>query len=820
MRLKKKNTLLYTMDELIKIGIRDINNPKLPKGWPKLKKSKYNNEKYFAVLTGEINDIVVIDLDVHDSTTKSVMWFEEHFGKLEEQETLVTKTKRDGYHIFYKYDKRITNKINFNDSNIDILTDGKCSYQGELYPVIVDKPIRELTEEEINLLTDNNSDKDYNFTEEEINDPNSITSDEMIIKMLNKLDKKRCDDYSFWIRIGFYLTKYTNGEFIFKNFSKNSDKFDPKRQEYDWSYIKNKHSDINLGTILFWLKEDLSEKDYNKIREELHILRESNEISKTEGINIEHTIIKKMNKNKIDMEIKNNNILNNIHNKENKKCKCVNIYSKLNNNGLRYMCSNCKWGYPDNYITYSDLHRTITNYFINISGGDGSGGGNVAAMDTLPIAKKIKDISDGILIYVEKIENKGLWYKYNENNGIYEHLLPIYVKNEVDKIVSKLEKSEENLWIKWLNKYSYSEQLLKELKRIFLVDMNFEFDKKEYLFGFKDGVLDLRDMSFDIGNKEDYTSMCCKYRFSEVIESGNLAEEMVRNMFLTEDDYNYTLKRLSNCLYGRNKEQTFTINYGFSASNGKSNLMERVKNALGDYGDVFQNKLITSKTNKANEANESLLDFNKKRFLYCSEPEADARLNVNFIKELTGDEIKVRGLYSRNITMKPSYNIFICCNRLPVLDSYDAGIARRIRIVEYPIHFTEKPKRKNEKQIRQYSEEEKEEIEKGLLKLIIEYHNKEIEEPENLKNIRKMYLNDNKGEIEETLKEMYEESEDKNDYIKLKDIKKDFREIDIISLKYIILSVFPKCEFYERRQTNKENKKNIFENLKKTIYQS
>ncbi len=68
--------------------------------------------------------------------------------------------------------------------------------------------------------------------------------------------------------------------------------------------------------------------------------------------------------------------------------------------------------------------------------------------------------------------------------------------------------------------------------------------------------------------------------------------------------------------------------------------------------------------------------------------------------------------------------------------------------------------------------------------------------------------------IQETLKEKYFETEDKNDYVKLKGIKKDFRDIDIISLKYIILSVFPRCSFIKETRINNNHLINIIRNIK------
>ena len=142
-------------DKLIKIGVTfPKSKVKLPKNWPNIKSSIYNNEKNFAILTGKINDIIVIDLDNKDPEFKAKMWFEDNIGKLESINTLVTKTINDGYHIYFKYNSKIENRNNFKDMNIDILSDKKCCYQGEHYDIIYNNEIRELTEDEIKKISE------------------------------------------------------------------------------------------------------------------------------------------------------------------------------------------------------------------------------------------------------------------------------------------------------------------------------------------------------------------------------------------------------------------------------------------------------------------------------------------------------------------------------------------------------------------------------------------------------------------------------------------------------------------------------------------
>ena len=53
-----------------------------------------------------------------------------------------------------------------------------------------------------------------------------------------------------------------------------------------------------------------------------------------------------------------------------------------------------------------------------------------------------------------------------------------------------------------------------------------------------------------------------------------------------------------------------------------------INNLLGDYSNTFPVNMLTNKMKAAGDANSTLIEF-KKRFMYCSEPEAKAKLNTN-----------------------------------------------------------------------------------------------------------------------------------------------------------------------------------------------
>jgi P4 family phage/plasmid primase-like protien len=394
---------------------------------------------------------------------------------------------------------------------------------------------------------------------------------------------------------------------------------------------------------------------------------------------------------------------------------------------------------------------------------------------------------------------------------------------EMERVVEQM--SEEGFteeWFNWIHKVNYKENLLKELKiKCF---RRVELDDNDFLIGFDNGVYDLKSGTFRKGLAEDYVTMRCGVQFDEDVDT-SLAMDVLSGIFPNPDELQFALNRFCLCLEGYNREQMITFAYGYTASNGKSYLMERLRQALGDYAGTFPVTLLTGKMKGAGEANSSLVEFNKKRFMYCSEPEAGSKLNTNYVKLLTGDKIKARGLYSdKEKEISPSYKMFVCCNALPNFDVYDEGIARRIRLIEYKTRFCDNPKKKNERLLKKYSSDEEDIISRGMMKLMIDKYNelKQMEfkynEPQAFSSMRKLYLNDNKDVITDLLLESLETGGDK-DYVKLTDIKNilkqgGVKEKDVITIKKLVEDTFDEVEFKEMSSVNNKKIRNYFLGLR------
>ena len=188
--------------DFVRIGInltRDSEGKKvvtgMPKKWQALKKSVFNGESNYAVLTGKTNGILVVDLDNKDGFPGKE-WFECNFFDLENtSETLVTSTISGGYHVYFRYTPLVKNKNDYLKMKIDILVDNKCVYEGRGYPVVSKcENIRELTESEIKLLSQR---KTQNKTFEKIKDivknGTEIESQKWLItepRILKKINKQ------------------------------------------------------------------------------------------------------------------------------------------------------------------------------------------------------------------------------------------------------------------------------------------------------------------------------------------------------------------------------------------------------------------------------------------------------------------------------------------------------------------------------------------------------------------------------------------------------------------------------------------------------
>lgn len=273
--------------------------------------------------------------------------------------------------------------------------------------------------------------------------------------------------------------------------------------------------------------------------------------------------------------------------------------------------------------------------------------------------------------------------------------------NEADKFLRK--SKEANNLIKQLKSNDFRKKVI-EASELLFHDRTIKFDEKLdeniYVIGFNNGVYDLEQKKFRDGLPDDYLTFSTGYNYVDY----SLDHEYVRNIehffesvFPDPELKQFIMCFLSSILKGGNTEQIMMFWIGYGGSNGKGTITNFLDYTLGDYFATVGIELLTRKTGKASDASPALADKKGKRLLSMQEPDAGDKLQLGFMKSLTGeDKILARGLYKDPFYFVPQFKMIISCNVLPDIVSDDGGTWRRIKVVEFTQRFVDNPTKPNE----------------------------------------------------------------------------------------------------------------------------
>lgn len=295
-------------------------------------------------------------------------------------------------------------------------------------------------------------------------------------------------------------------------------------------------------------------------------------------------------------------------------------------------------------------------------------------------------------------------------------------------------------------------------------------NSKKHLVPFTNGVYDLLENKFRKTKKEDYINLTVSYDYDTNVnnqEVHTFLEQVLPNKGVRD----FVLKKMSECLNGDIPNTYFLMFIGDSGANGKSQLLNLMKLAMGDFGEKVEVTLLTRKRNNANEANSEKIKLMNKRFAFLSEPEDGEKINIGLLKELTGsEEIVARGLYQESMSFVMEAKLFLACNELPEIKGEDTALWRRIRVIDFPSRFVDEPKESNEFKIdRTLPSRMREDItwKQTFVNILLTYYNQTVPEPIEVQLKTNEYRQEN-NDFYNFLSENIELAE--NEILKLKDV--------------------------------------------------
>ena len=237
-----------------------------------------------------------------------------------------------------------------------------------------------------------------------------------------------------------------------------------------------------------------------------------------------------------------------------------------------------------------------------------------------------------------------------------------------------------------------------------IVHSSEEFDKDPYKLCVENGVLDLEAFNPASGKTEKLLPHRPEFMISKIANvyyDPNKNEAKFHQVLDTILDHNNDKKRylssiLGYTLLGEAYEEQFYLILGKSTRNGKSLVFESYANLLGlneGYSRQIsaQTLLYSSISKSGSDPMPDIVRLKGTRMIVASEPKKGSVLNVELLKQLTGnDQICARTLHSGTYSQfENAGTIFLLANNSPDFSDDTIMDSDRLKIVTFNHHFSE-----------------------------------------------------------------------------------------------------------------------------------
>ncbi len=779
---------------------------KYPSNWENIKldnnvlDSKYNG---LALLTGKVNNIIVVDID----NLKHWEDFLEENDR-EEPNTVKAISGSGGIHLYFKYsddldDIKSTSKCFDSKYDIDIRTNGgniivppttyynmnfnkNVEYKWE--KSIFDHKLENFPDWMKNLLLKkNNNDKkdkkkkilekisekkdeiielkELKIVEIDGEDKNFKFTISEIEGLLNMLNIEKCNNYTDWINVGLCLHNINDKYLLlWEKWSQQSDKYQDGECEEKWDKFKKDKNGFNIGSLLFWAKNDNPNKYDDFIQN-----KKIGSLVKQKFPN-ENLILGE--RKKVNDKIS----LCNLHNKECLIKKDIHtdmpnsMYLRFTGNIMTVECRHPEcFGrtYPCEHtisLTKNEMiiaNNDNVNIYINQPDDDLVEFQQIDIFEDQKLNELVFNSLNGEAYSLAEIiyhyfENDYMygenddWYVFNDHKwknigkknmdlrhniqpklkNLYSKLLNYYKENDYDK--NKLKSLKQN--IKSFDNTILKNNILTELTELYIVNKNpkrnfiSKLDSNTHLIGFNNGIYDLHKFEFRDGKPNDYITLSVGYDYNDKhTDKYNDLLHFLQDIQPNKEEMDYMLTYLSIGLIG-NLLELFTILTG-CGRNGKSKLVELLKITFGDYFGNVQSQMFTRPRPDANSPDPGLLSLMKKKIVVASEPEKNSKLNSGFIKFITGrDSTTLRNCHSNDmIDFTANFITLLICNDIPETDDIDNAFSKRLRRINFNTEFVMDPKKENQKKIDVNINKNFDDWKLDFILLLIEYYKKYTE---------------------------------------------------------------------------------------------
>ena len=203
----------------------------------------------------------------------------------------------------------------------------------------------------------------------------------------------------------------------------------------------------------------------------------------------------------------------------------------------------------------------------------------------------------------------------------------------------------------------------------------------------KNGVIDLKTGLLREGKESDYTTIMLNVEYTQNPNTPDISAFFASIFNKDQELISYIQKLLGYAMTGHTSEQIWCIFTG-EGSNGKSLLMSIIEKLLGpSYYKVAPYEVFFKCDRKTQAGGATAHLQTLKDARVCVKEEADPidSLNIELMKMLSGEStITSRGLYEKTfLSFVPTVLPILLCNHKPAFDVDDYAMTRRIVVIPF-----------------------------------------------------------------------------------------------------------------------------------------
>ena len=277
-------------------------------------------------------------------------------------------------------------------------------------------------------------------------------------------------------------------------------------------------------------------------------------------------------------------------------------------------------------------------------------------------------------------------------------------------------------------------------------------DIHPYFLSCKNGMVDLITGDLRASRPDDNITRSLETEYNINSDSSDF-DLFVRQITSNEsgedqDLYNYFRWIIGYTIQGIPVKKIFIILYGPHGFNGKSLVMNTIKEILETYAVAMDNSVVLDNGSKKTGGSHSteLFQLEHARIGLLSDTKEDACLDDGRIKQLTGitDKISGREIFGKQKEFTPTFVPFISTNHPIQVNLNDQAMYERLILFPFVLSFVDNPTKKYERKADNNLSEKFKNNKEGILKWIINAsiyynNNKNMKIPEVINNAKQQY---------------------------------------------------------------------------------